>query len=66
MRGTEPMSALIDARARSVFISAISSAIRMMSISTAAATYSFPRSSDDGRDRHEDLGPDLALPKEVQ
>ena len=40
--GTLPMSALIDARARSVFSSAMNSAMRMMTINVAPATYSRP------------------------
>ena len=42
VRGVAPISALIEARARSVLRSAMYSAIRMIVISTAPATYSPP------------------------
>lgn len=43
--GTDPINDLIDARARSVFSSAINSAIRMMTIRTAPATVSPPNTA---------------------
>ncbi|WP_291311884.1 MULTISPECIES: hypothetical protein [unclassified Devosia] len=43
--GTEPISDLIEARARSVFNSAMNSAIRMITIRTAPATVSPPNTA---------------------
>ena len=43
--GTEPISALMEARARSVLSSAMNSAIRMMTINTAPATVSPPNTA---------------------